>query len=54
MSQRPTEALLRAFLDACNRHDLDAIMEFFADDRVFSMPRGAGPRGAGNGDLTEK
>lgn len=36
---------LKAFLDAFNRHDLDAIMEFFADDCVFYMPRGAGPRG---------
>jgi ketosteroid isomerase-like protein len=37
--------LLEAFLDAFNRHDLDAIMEYFADDCVFYMPRGAGPRG---------
>jgi ketosteroid isomerase-like protein len=28
-----------------NRHDLDAIMGYFADDCVFYMPRGAGPRG---------
>ena len=41
----PTEAILKLFLDAFNRHDLDAIMEFFADDCVFYMPRGAGPRG---------
>ena len=27
-----TQATLRAFLDAFNRHDLDAIMEFFAED----------------------
>jgi hypothetical protein len=33
------------FLDAFNRHDLDAIMGYFADDCVFYMPRGAGPRG---------
>jgi steroid delta-isomerase-like uncharacterized protein len=45
MSDRPTEALLKQFLDAFNRHDLDAIMAFFADDCVFYMPRGAGPRG---------
>ncbi len=32
-------------LDAFNRHDLDAIMRFFAEDCVFYMPRGAGPRG---------
>lgn len=40
-----TIALLKAFLDAFNRHDLDAIMEFFAEDCVFYMPRGAAPRG---------
>jgi ketosteroid isomerase-like protein len=40
-----TTGLLEAFLDAFNRHDLDAIMEYFADDCVFYMPRGAGPRG---------
>lgn len=40
-----TTELLQAFLDAFNRHDLDAIMEFFADDCVFYMPRGAAPRG---------
>ena len=45
MSKQPTEALLEAFLDAFNRHDLDAIMDFFADDCVFYMPRGAAPRG---------
>lgn len=40
-----TVELLKAFLDAFNRHDLDAIMAFFADDCVFYMPRGARPRG---------
>jgi ketosteroid isomerase-like protein len=45
MSKRVTVELLRAFLDAFNRHDLDAIMEFFADDCVFYMPRGSVPRG---------
>jgi steroid delta-isomerase-like uncharacterized protein len=45
MSQRVTKQLLSEFLDAFNRHDLDAIMDFFADDCVFYMPRGAGPRG---------
>jgi ketosteroid isomerase-like protein len=44
MSQ-PTLELLEQFLDAFNRHDLDAIMEHFADNCVFYMPRGAGPRG---------
>lgn len=40
-----TVDLLKQFLDAFNRHDLDAIIGFFADDCVFYMPRGAGPRG---------
>ena len=44
MSQ-PTLELLEQFLDAFNRHDLDAIMEHFADNCVFYMPRGAVPRG---------
>jgi steroid delta-isomerase-like uncharacterized protein len=41
----PTTDLLRSFLDAFNRHDLDAIMSFFADDCVFEMPRGPDPWG---------
>ena len=45
MSNQPTVELLREFLGAFNRHDLDAIMRYFADDCVFYMPRGAGPRG---------
>lgn len=45
MSVPVSVAQMQAFLDAFNRHDLDAIMEFFADDCVFYMPRGAGPRG---------
>lgn len=44
-SNQVTSDLLRAFLEAFNRHDLDAIMSFFADDCVFFMPRGKGPRG---------
>lgn len=40
-----TEATLRAFLEAFNRHDLDAIMTFFADDCVFDAPRGPNPWG---------
>jgi ketosteroid isomerase-like protein len=36
---------LKTFLDAFNRHDLDAIMEYFHDDCVLYMPRGSGPRG---------
>lgn len=45
MPGQVTPALVRAFLDAFNRHDLDAILEFFADDCVVFMPRGEGPRG---------
>jgi ketosteroid isomerase-like protein len=37
---------LKAILDAFNDHDLDAIMEFFADDCSFDMPRGPEPWGA--------
>ncbi len=45
MSKRVTVELLEALLAAFNRHDLDAIMEFFADECVLYMPRGAAPRG---------
>jgi ketosteroid isomerase-like protein len=37
--------VLRGFLDAFNRHDLDAIMSYFAHDCVLYTPRGSGPRG---------
>ena len=45
MTQNVTVEVLKGFLDAFNRHDLEAIMSHFADDCVFYMPRGAGPRG---------
>lgn len=45
MTESVTVALLKKFLDAFNRHDLDAIMSHFADDCEFYMPRGVGPRG---------
>jgi ketosteroid isomerase-like protein len=45
MPKHVTVELLQGFLDAFNRHDLDAIMDHFADECVFYMPRGAGPRG---------
>jgi ketosteroid isomerase-like protein len=45
MPEQVTENLLKGFLDAFNRHDLDAITDYFADDCVFYMPRGSGPRG---------
>ena len=41
-----TVATLEAILDAFNRHDLDAIMSYFADDCSFDMPRGREPGGA--------
>ena len=45
MSKDVTEKMLKEFLDAFNRHDLDAIMGYFEDECVFYMPRGAKPRG---------
>lgn len=36
---------LEAFLEAFNRRDVDAIMEFFADDCVMDLPRGSDPWG---------
>ncbi|MGE5739438.1 MAG: nuclear transport factor 2 family protein, partial [Betaproteobacteria bacterium] len=35
----------KAILDAFNAHDLDAIMQFFADDCSLDMPRGPEPFG---------
>jgi steroid delta-isomerase-like uncharacterized protein len=44
--ERPvTVETLKRILDAFNRHDLDAIMEFFADDCTFDLPRGPDPWG---------
>jgi ketosteroid isomerase-like protein len=47
MSEKNTvsQETLKNFLEAFNRHDLDAIMEFFAEDCVLYLPRGAKPRG---------
>jgi ketosteroid isomerase-like protein len=45
MSKLVTYELLKGFLEAFNRHDLDAIMDYFAEDCVFYMPRGSAPRG---------
>jgi steroid delta-isomerase-like uncharacterized protein len=45
MFEKVTNEVLKGFLEAFNRHDLDAIMDHFADDCVFYMPRGASPRG---------
>jgi steroid delta-isomerase-like uncharacterized protein len=35
-----TTATLKEVLDAFNRHDLDAIMDFFAEECSFDFPRG--------------
>jgi ketosteroid isomerase-like protein len=40
MSAPVTTETLREVLDGFNNHDLDAIMEHFADDCVFDAPRG--------------
>ena len=45
MPEHPSVELLKGFLEAFNRHDLDSIMGCFADDCVLYMPRGARPRG---------
>jgi steroid delta-isomerase-like uncharacterized protein len=42
--QRRLDALEQV-LEAFNRHDLDAIMSYFADDCVFESPRGPHPWG---------
>jgi ketosteroid isomerase-like protein len=36
---------LKEILNAFNRHDLDAIMEYFAEDCSFDFPRGPDPWG---------
>ena len=46
MSELITIELLKGFLEAFNRHDLDSIMSYFAEDCIFYMPRGSAPRGA--------
>jgi ketosteroid isomerase-like protein len=38
--QTVTVETLKKFLEAFNRHDLDAIMEFFAEDCSTDLPRG--------------
>jgi len=43
--QSASVATLKAIADAFNAHDLDAIMEFFADDCSLDMPRGPDPWG---------
>jgi len=40
-----TVQTLKEVLDAFNRHDLDAIMEYFSEDCSFDFPRGPEPFG---------
>ena len=40
-----TVETLKQILEAFNRHDLNAIMEFFSDDCSFDFPRGPEPWG---------
>lgn len=40
MSDERQVGILQRVLDAFNRHDLDAIMSYFARDAVFETPRG--------------
>jgi steroid delta-isomerase-like uncharacterized protein len=44
-NMKVTVDTLKQILDAFNRHDLDAIMEFFSDDCSFDFPRGPEPWG---------
>jgi ketosteroid isomerase-like protein len=46
MSNGASLEVLRAVVDAFNDHDLDRIIEFFADDCVLEMPRGPSPFGS--------
>ena len=43
--EAPTIEDLKQILEAFNRHDLDAIMEYFSDDCSFDFPRGPEPWG---------
>lgn len=40
MEMTVTADTLKKVLDAFNRHDLDAIMEYFSEDCTFDFPRG--------------
>lgn len=48
MTSAPTVTVdtMRQVMDAFNRHDLDAIMAFFAEDATLDMPRGPEPWGS--------
>jgi ketosteroid isomerase-like protein len=42
----PSVETLQHLLDAFNRHDVDGVVAFFAEDAVMEMPRGSEPWGA--------
>jgi ketosteroid isomerase-like protein len=44
-AESPDVGLLELFLDAFNRHDVEGVMGFFAEDCVFETPRGPDPWG---------
>src|SRR5882672_4619977 len=44
-TQQLNDGKLREVLDGFNRHDLDSILAFFADDAVLESPRGPHPWG---------
>ena len=44
-TQAVTVETMERVLDAFNRHDLDAIMTFFAEDATLDLPRGPHPWG---------
>ena len=51
-----TKETLKQILEAFNRHDLDAIMEYFSDDCSFDFPRGPeswGQRFSGKAQVRE-
>jgi len=56
MKQPATIQALKELVAAFNRHDLDAIMDFFAHDATLEMPRGPHPWGqrlVGNAQVRE-
>ncbi len=44
-NQDVTADLLKEITAAFNRHDLDAIMAYFAEDCIMDLPRGSSPWG---------
>ena len=45
-AQEVTVTTLEEILEAFNRHDLDAIMKFFAEDATLDTPKGVDPWGS--------